>query len=64
MLPGSRNEQCAFVVNSTQSKINVWVHDYHTIGRDKLLGAGELDVCISLLSSDCVSCRSSDLAPS
>lgn len=38
------NEQCAFVVNSSQSKILVWVHDYKTIGRDKLLGAGEIDI--------------------
>jgi len=40
----SWNEQCAFVVSSGQSKINVWVHDYKTIGRDKLLGAGEIDI--------------------
>lgn len=32
------------MVNSSQSKIHVWVHDYKTIGRDKLLGAGEIDV--------------------
>jgi len=40
----SWNEQCAFVVNSNQSKIHAWVHDYKTIGRDKLLGAGEIDI--------------------
>ena len=44
---GLRNEQCAFVVNSNQSKIQVWVHDYKTIGRDKLLGTGEIDVSLS-----------------
>jgi len=40
----SWNEQCAFVVNSSKSKIQAWVHDYKTIGRDKLLGAGEIDI--------------------
>lgn len=55
MLPGFRNEQCAFVINSSQAKINVWVHDHKTLGRGKLLGAGEIDVRMSLLSSDRVS---------
>lgn len=41
------------MVGSGQSKINVWVHDYKTIGRDKLLGAGEIDVGPSFPSSDC-----------
>jgi hypothetical protein len=54
-MPVFRNEQCSFVVNSSQSKIQAWVHDYKTIGRDKLLGAGEIDVGLSLPSSDCVS---------
>jgi len=40
----SWNEQCAFVVGSSQSKIHAWIHDYKTIGRDKLLGAGEIDI--------------------
>jgi len=40
----SWNEQCAFVVSSSQSKIQVWVHDYKTLGRDKLLGAGDIDI--------------------
>ncbi|KAF9650690.1 tricalbin [Thelephora ganbajun] len=40
----SWNEQCAFVISSNQSRIQAWVHDYKTIGRDKLLGAGEIDV--------------------
>jgi len=43
------------MVNSSRSKIQIWVHDYKTIGRDKLLGAGEIDVCLSLPPSDCVS---------
>ena len=43
------------MVSSSQPKINVWIHDYKTLGRDKLLGAGEIDVGLSLLSSDCVS---------
>ena len=50
-----RNEQCAFVVNSSQSKIYAWIHDHHTIGKDKLLGAGEIDVGVSLPPSDRVS---------
>jgi len=40
----SWNEQCAFAINSGQSRILAWVHDYHTIGRDKLLGTGEIDI--------------------
>lgn len=43
------------MVSSDQSKILVWVHDYKTIGRDKLLGAGEIDVGLSLPLGDCVS---------
>ena len=43
------------MVNSSQSKINAWIHDYKTLGRDKLLGAGEIDVGLSLSSSDCIS---------
>jgi len=34
----SWHEQCAFVVNASQSKILVWVHDHKTIGRDKIAG--------------------------
>lgn len=55
MVSAFRNEQCAFVVNSSQSKIQAWVHDYKTIGRDKLLGAGDIDVGLSLPSNDFVS---------
>jgi len=40
----SWNEQCAFAVTSDRSKIQVWVHDYKPIGRDKLLGAGDIDI--------------------
>lgn len=53
--PGLTNEQRAFVVDSGQSYINVWVHDYEIISRDKLLDAREVDICKSLLSSDHVS---------
>ena len=42
------------MVSPGQSKIGVWVHDYKTIGRDKLLGAGEIDVGLCLLFGDCV----------
>lgn len=45
-----RNEQCAFVISSGQPKIQAWVHDYKALGRDKLLGAGEIDVSLSLPS--------------
>lgn len=38
------NEQCVFMVNSGQSKIHAWVYDYKTLGKDKLLGAGEIDI--------------------
>ena len=50
-----RNEQCAFVVTPNQPKIQVWVHDYKAIGRDKLLGAGEIDVSLSHSWGDFVS---------
>lgn len=43
------------MVNSSQPKIGVWIHDYKTLGRDKLLGAGEIDVSLSLPSSYFVS---------
>ena len=42
------------MVGSGQSKIGVWVHDYKTIGRNKLLGTGEIDVGLSFLFGDCV----------
>lgn len=43
------------MVNSGQPKIQVWVHDYKAIGRDKLLGAGEIDVSLSRPWGDFVS---------
>lgn len=43
------------MINSGQSRILVWIHDYKTIGRDKLLGAGEIDVGLTLPFSDCIS---------
>ena len=32
------------MVNPGQPKIQIWMHDYKAIGRDKLLGSGEIDV--------------------
>ena len=43
------------MINSGQSRILAWVHDYKTLGRDKLLGAGEIDVGLPLPLNDCVS---------
>jgi len=43
------------VVNPNQPKIQVLVHDYKALGRDKLLGAGEIDVSLSLRWGEFVS---------
>jgi len=46
------------------TKLRVWIYDHKTLGKDKMLGQGEVDVCLHVLVwydfSDCQTC--SDLA--
>lgn len=39
-----RNETFTFYAGPSQSKVYVWVHDHKTLGKDKLLGSGEVDL--------------------
>lgn len=42
-----RNESFTFAASpATQLKIFVWIFDHKTLGKDKELGAGEIDVSI------------------
>lgn len=45
----SREETFTFTAGPSQPKLYAWVHDYKTLGKDKLLGAGEIDVSSNLL---------------
>ncbi|KAI0344135.1 tricalbin [Trametopsis cervina] len=38
------DECLTFVAGPSQQKLYVWVHDYKTLGKDKLLGSGEVEV--------------------
>ncbi|KAF9270554.1 tricalbin [Marasmius fiardii PR-910] len=38
------NETFTFSASSLTPKIYVWVHDHKTLGKDKLLGEGEIDI--------------------
>ena len=40
----NRNETFTFTAGPSQPKIFVWVHDYKTLGKDKLLATGEVEV--------------------
>lgn len=40
----NRNECFTFMAGPSQSKLFVWIHDYKTLGKDKLLGSGEVEV--------------------
>jgi hypothetical protein len=39
-----RNETFTFAAGSFTPKVYVWIHDHKTLGKDKLLGEGEIDV--------------------
>ena len=39
-----RQETFSFVAGPSQSKLHIWIHDYKTLGKDKLMGSGEVDV--------------------
>jgi len=39
-----RNESFIFPVSTATTKINLWVYDHKTLGKDKELSSGEVDV--------------------
>lgn len=45
-----RNESFTFAAGPYTPKVFVWIHDHKTLGKDKLLGDGEVDVRICLIS--------------
>ncbi|TFK76782.1 tricalbin [Pluteus cervinus] len=38
------NESFNFYAGPGQAKLHIWIHDHKTLGRDKLLGEGEVDI--------------------
>jgi hypothetical protein len=42
---GLRNESFNFTAGSMTPKLFVWIYDHKTIGKDKMLAQGEIDVC-------------------
>ncbi|KAF7306591.1 hypothetical protein MIND_00450400 [Mycena indigotica] len=38
------NETFAFVAGSFTPRLYIWIHDHKTLGKDKLLGEGEIDI--------------------
>lgn len=43
-----RNETFTFTAGPLTPKVYAWVHDHKTLGKDKLLGEAEIDVCFLL----------------
>lgn len=43
-----RNESFSFEAGPVQQKLHVWVYDHKTIGKDKLLGTGEVEVSVNI----------------
>lgn len=39
-----RNESFVFAAGALTPKLFAWIHDHKTLGKDKELGAGEIDV--------------------
>lgn len=44
-----RNESFVFAASAMTPKLFAWIHDHKTLGRDKELGEGEVDVSRSTL---------------
>jgi hypothetical protein len=44
-----RNETFTYTASAATTKMYVWIHDHKTLGKDKLLGLGEVDVRTLLL---------------
>jgi len=42
-----RNESFIFAASALTPKMYVWIHDHRTIGKDKEIADGEIDVCYS-----------------
>jgi hypothetical protein len=57
-----RNETFNFAAGALTPKLYVWIHDHKTLGKDKLLGEGEIDVCIESISFSYCLRIDSDLA--
>ena len=59
-----RQESFSFVAGPSQPKLYAWIFDYKTLGKDKLLGSGEVDVSSLALYQDLAFltslCRSGD----
>ena len=48
-----RNESFVFAASSRTPKLYIWVHDHKTIGKDKAIGEGEVEVnCLSCILID------------
>jgi hypothetical protein len=45
-----RNETFSFVAGTFTPKLYIWIHDHKTLGKDKLLCEGEIDVRLVYLS--------------
>jgi hypothetical protein len=40
----ARNESFNFAASAHMSKLRLWIYDHKTLGKDKLLAEGEIDV--------------------
>lgn len=43
-----RNESFNFAASAQMGKLRIWIHDHKTLGKDKLLSQGEVDVSFFL----------------